>query len=146
MESRETRVEKIRKFFKIVVSGRQLCRWYRKQDLRYKRMKYKIECIWSNDEKLELQQKFAIKLAGHWQLGHEILFLDESSIQQWRQGPKTWMKRDQEIFLDLAPYRGKSVKFIGAISSNQPHFKYMVVDQSEDEDKKDADHFLDFLK
>lgn len=93
-------------------------------DLRYKKMKYKIECIWSNEEKLELQKRFAIKLAGHWERGDELLFMDESSTYQWRQGPKTWMKKDQHLFLDLAPERGKSTKFIGAISSKQSHFKY----------------------
>ena len=58
--------------------------------------------------------------------GCELLFIDETSIQAWRTGMKTWQPQDKTFFQPLLTQRGKSVSILGCISSKQPGFCYYI--------------------
>jgi hypothetical protein len=78
---------------------------------------------------LKLQQEFSLKVMRLWDLGTELIFIDECTCNPWNKGIKMWVNRDDPFQLDLAPTRGAdkgSAAVLGAISSKQRELKWVA--------------------
>ena len=122
-------------------TGQCLGRWYRRHRVYHIVPTYHISNTYTTEAMIGLQQEFTIKLLRHWEQGHEIIFIDESTCDPWHRRIKLWVNVAAPFYLDLANERGSGVHVQGAISNLQPEFKWRVTEET-----NNAETFEKFVK
>ena len=138
--SLQTRVQIIAAEHRITVTAPTLGRWYRANNIVYRKAPYKISNRYTEDKLLDLQQQFSMQLIQQLRNNVEIIYVDETSCNLWTMcNYKAWQPKDQRIFLPLAASRGASVSIIGAISTKNDRFLWKLAETN------DEQSFMQFL-
>ena len=78
----------------------------------------------------------------HWKRGHELIFVDEATVNPWQNYLRMWQPKPkgERFHLYLRPNRGQGISIHGAISNKRPEFQWQLADKS------DSTTFLPFIK
>jgi transposase len=118
------RVHAIQRDWGINISRPTLAKLYRKHGIRKMLAPFRWSTPTTAEQRAWERREWVIQLVQHLQAGHEVVYIDETSVSVWDRRLRTWMYRDQPIPRTLAKDRGHSITVLGAISTQRDGLVY----------------------